>query len=234
MKKIQVLVLIFKILTFYAHANNDVIDNLTIPYKFKSGDTISASQVNNNFLELEDKYNQLLNKINDFRLIPKDLLVYYTANEALNYSEIRERGSDVCFNSIPKMIHAQCTLSVPMLFDSNKSINNSNFTSFYSIPEENKIILSNGLVLADNMSSFLNQKWYSNLKSSPEYLNLLQTYSSSGSVNYIAINSEQKVFYFEFLENACNTINYSSDEFSNKNSGGCYDHIKKPFTCLCW
>ena len=65
MKKILGLVVILGLLAIPAHASDNSSDNITIPNTFNSGATISSSQMNENFLKLVQKINELQTTINN-------------------------------------------------------------------------------------------------------------------------------------------------------------------------
>ena len=131
MKKILGLMFMLSLIAIQIQANDNLSDNITIPYTFNSGSTISSNQMNENFDEIENKYNHLLNLINKSNLISNDLIVFYVANEKLNSEEIRNTGGDVCSNSKPNLIYTTCNTAVPMVLDENQSLNSSNIISRY-------------------------------------------------------------------------------------------------------
>ena len=59
MKKILGLLVMMVLLALPAYSSDNSTDNLTLPNTFNSGTTISSSQMNENFLKLVQKINEL-------------------------------------------------------------------------------------------------------------------------------------------------------------------------------
>jgi len=63
MKKILCFSVMVVWLVLTVHASDNSSDNVTIPHTFNSGTTISSSQMNENFLKLVQKINELQQKL---------------------------------------------------------------------------------------------------------------------------------------------------------------------------
>ena len=63
MKKILGLLVMMVLLALPAYSSDNSTDNLTLPNTFNSGTTISSSQMNENFLKLVQKINELQQKL---------------------------------------------------------------------------------------------------------------------------------------------------------------------------